>query len=172
MQDKYCSKCGADLQGSTDTCPRCETSVEKGKPDFFKVVVNWTINFMGFIVLILLIAALLPNALGFRATAQGQFNQCQSNTKNIGTALEMYSTDHKGHYPAKIPMLSPDYLKSIPTCASAAKDTYSESYSVYIAQKEGEPDAYTFYCSGCNHSTMGVSENYPQYNSKDGLIPR
>jgi hypothetical protein len=126
---------------------------------------------LGLSLLILLWVIIAPNFL--RESCGGQFTQCQSNCKNIGTALEMYSTDHQGHYPPNIPCLSPDYLKSIPTCARAGKDTYSQSYSVcIIGKKNTDLDAYTFFCSGHNHDDLGVSPNYPQYNSRNGLTPK
>jgi prepilin-type N-terminal cleavage/methylation domain-containing protein len=115
-------------------------------------------------IIAILAAILVPNFL--RARAQGQFTQCQSNAKNIGTALEMYSTDNAGHYPTAINMITPNYLKIIPTCASAASDTYQN----YTAASN--PDAYTFYCAGTNHGTLGVPANFPQYNSTSGLTAR
>jgi hypothetical protein len=126
---------------------------------------------LAFIVIALFFAAILTPGY-VRSPNQGQFTQCQSNCKNIGTALEMYSTDNKGHYPPNIPCLSPIYLKSIPTCASAGRDTYSGSYTVIVAQKKGEVDAYTFFCSGNNHSKLGISPNYPQYDSTNGLTAK
>jgi competence protein ComGC len=122
--------------------------------------------FMLIIIALLIIPNLLPAKPG------GQFTQCQSNCKNIGTALEMYSTDHNGHYPPSMTSLTPSYLKSIPTCARAGSDTYSASYSVFIARNKGEADAYTFFCSGSNHLEVRASANYPQYNSVQGLTPK
>ena len=117
-------------------------------------------------IIAILAAILVPNFL--RARAQGQFTQCQSNCKNIGTSLEMYSTDNAGHYPTgSFSGLTPSYLKIIPTCASAASDTYSGTYTSDI-----NPDAYTFYCGGSNHSALGVPADFPQYNSTSGLTAR
>lgn len=116
-------------------------------------------------IIAILAAILVPNFL--RARAQGQFTQCQSNCKNIGTALEMYSTDNAGHYPSLTDSITPTYLKIIPSCASAATDTYSGPYT-----SASNPDAYTFYCSGTNHATLGVNTGYPQYNSTSGLTAR
>ena len=98
------------------------------------------------------------------ARGQGQVTACMSNMRNIGTALEMYSTDNEGHYPASLTQLTPDYLRIIPTCPAAEKQTYVDSYQV-----SQNPDAYSFYCKGDNHSIVGVPENYPSYNSTEGL---
>ena len=90
---------------------------------------------------------------------------CESNCKNMGTALEMYSTDHKGAYPGRMADLLPNYLKVIPTCAAAGADTYSATL-----QAQASPAAYTFYCSGSHHQSVGISANFPQYNSAQGLV--
>ncbi|MCE1248576.1 MAG: hypothetical protein LWY06_18210 [Firmicutes bacterium] len=92
---------------------------------------------------------------------------CSSNEKNIGTALEMYAVDNDGHYPKNLKKLTPDYLVKIPECQAAGKDTYSTSYKVSY-----KPDAYTFYCSGSNHSSAGLKPNFPLYNSWSGFIEK
>ena len=45
-------------------------------------------------IIAILAAILVPNFI--RARAQGQLTACKSNLKNIGTAMEMYSTDWSG----------------------------------------------------------------------------
>jgi type II secretion system protein G len=112
-------------------------------------------------IIAILAAILVPNFL--RARAQGQFTACQSNCKNIGTALEMYSTDNSGHYPTAMTGLTPNYMQNLPSCQSAGSITYSSAYSAASI-----PDAYTFYCKGSNHKTLQQGE-YPQYNSTQGL---
>ncbi|MCE1248574.1 MAG: hypothetical protein LWY06_18200 [Firmicutes bacterium] len=102
---------------------------------------------------------------GFQSAREnGQLTSCKSNLKNIGTALEMYSTDNGGHYPESLDQLKGDYLKLIPTCPSAGKDTYSDSY-----KSSEDPDKYEVFCKGSNHSNQGVPADYPQYNSTEGL---
>ena len=110
-------------------------------------------------------AILVPNFV--RARGQGQATACKSNLKNIGTALEMYSTDHDGHFPSSLSQLVPSYLKWVPTCPSAGKDTYSPSF-----QASARPDAYTVICGGHNHGGAGLSPTYPQYTSFQGLLER
>ena len=103
-----------------------------------------------------------------RARAGGQYTQCQSNCKNLGTALELYAKDHKGHFPSTLEMLIPDYLRIIPSCAASGTNTgYIKSY-----QCSSKLDAYTFYCTGHNHKWVGVGKNIPQYNSREGLIAK
>jgi hypothetical protein len=100
-----------------------------------------------------------------RPHTRGQLSACQSNEKNIGTALEMYATDNKGEYPLSLAPLAPKYLKVIPTCPAAGTDTYSSSY------QRNSPQSYRFYCSGSNHTDLlNGSANFPQYTSEQGLI--
>jgi len=93
---------------------------------------------------------------------------CQSNLKNIGTALEMYSTDNQGRYPSSLDKLTPNYLRSIPICPSArSSKVYFRSYS-----SSSSPDNYTFYCAGLNHKASNVPKDFPQYTCIKGLKPR
>ncbi|MCA9790990.1 MAG: hypothetical protein KC910_04315 [Candidatus Eremiobacteraeota bacterium] len=93
---------------------------------------------------------------------------CESNLKNMGTALEMYSTDWSGRYPTNLRMITPNYLKTVPTCPKAGIETYTPTYRSQCA-----PDAYTLCCYGFNHVDAGISTaNYPQYTAIQGLIER
>ena len=114
----------------------------------------------------------VPNFLP--AKPSGQLTACMSNCKNIGVALEMYASDNGGSFPPSLkPYLIPNYLKTIPTCPAAGHDTYSDSYRWH-----GQPENYTFYCSGLNHDASlqfrfpGDHSNYPQYCNELGLIDR
>ena len=100
------------------------------------------------------------------AACRGVLTACKSNLKNIATALEMYATDHKGRYPAHMAQLIPDYLKVIPTCPSAGRDTYSVSYF-----QRRQPDCFVVYCCGSNHGKSGMPVNFPVC-TPDGLIDR
>lgn len=118
-------------------------------------------------IIAILAAILVPNFI--RARAQGQFTACKSNLKNIATALEMYSTDAQGRYPTTLSDLEENqrYLRTIPTCASAGEDTYTDAYTA-----ASNPDRYTVYCAGTNHSAVDAPQNYPQYNSVAGLLEK
>jgi len=120
------------------------------------------IGVCGAIVITFFVLCILPNF--YRARHSGQLTACKSNLKNIGTALEMYSTDYKGRYPSSLSYLTPEYLRTIPTCPSAGKDTYTGSYLV-----REKPDTYTFYCKGSHHRNIYSCSNYPQYDSIEGL---
>ncbi|MCL5773285.1 MAG: hypothetical protein M1536_02760 [Firmicutes bacterium] len=112
------------------------------------------------------LASLLVSSF-LRAQAESRLVACESNLWNMGTALEMYATDNNGHYPISLSQLTPDYLRSIPTCPAAGKDTYSISYT-----SSQNPDAFTFYCSGNNHQEVDAGENYPIYTSAGGLLSK
>lgn len=177
MKANYCSHCGVELGLSKGCCPNCGAPIKKkGMASWIIVLIVVGVLFVLVIpVMAILAAILIPSFLAARA--QGQFTQCQSNCKNIGTALEMYSTDNKGEYPDNLEKLTPDYLKYIPTCASAGYDTYSKSYKSWAPDdtESGHSTAscsYTFYCSGKNHKAVGLTGNYPQYNSRKGLVAR
>ncbi|MDQ7822354.1 MAG: protein kinase [Candidatus Eremiobacteraeota bacterium] len=106
---------------------------------------------------------IIPNIM--RARSSGQLTGCKSNVKNIGTALEMYASDNDKLYPLTIEKVTPMYLKIIPTCPSAGRDTYRESYMLNAGR-----DAYTIYCRGSFHKEIMCGPDFPQYDSVQGLI--
>lgn len=121
-------------------------------------------------IIAILAAILVPNFI--RARAQGQVTSCKSNLKNIGTACEMYATDNGGRYPKTLDALldpgtaSQPYLKQIPKCPSQGTSTpYTQSY-----KSDSNPDVYTVYCSGTNHTAAGCEADYPKFTATQGLI--
>ena len=90
-----------------------------------------------------------------------QESECGAQLKTVGTALEVYSTEHQGHYPQALSQLVPRYLPAIPLCPTAKRDTYSAGYQVGM-----DPDRYRVCCTGTHHFT----ENLPAYSSEGGLI--
>ncbi|MHC9544325.1 MAG: protein kinase [Vulcanimicrobiota bacterium] len=95
----------------------------------------------------------------------GNLAACRSNLRNIGTALEMYAADNNGRYPAVLSVLTPEYIKSIPTCPSRFQENY-----MYASMTE--PDIYTVWCGGKNHASQGMPANFPEYDSITGGIDR
>ena len=89
---------------------------------------------------------------------------CRANQKNIGTALEMYSSDNGGRFPSHLQQVLGAYLKVVPTCPSAGTDTYSRGFA-----SASNPDAYTVVCHGQHHAPF-KGAGYPQYTSTQGLI--
>ena len=105
--------------------------------------------------------------------AQGKLAMCEACLKNLATALEMYSADYEGAYPASLDILTQNqpttyngggYIRSLPECPSGGKYIYEP------AEKDGIITDYKIYCSGNNHSQVGVPENYPAYSSEEGII--
>lgn len=88
---------------------------------------------------------------------------CSSNLKNIATALEMYACDSQGHYPTRLSQLTPNYLKTVPTCPAAGADSYSATY-----QRALKPDGFRLHCGGENHTPWPA--NTPAYTSGQGLV--
>lgn len=100
-----------------------------------------------------------------RARAQAQLTACRSNLKNIATSLEMYGTDHEGHFPKQLSALVPAYLRRIPACPATETDTYSKAYQPAV-----KPDEYTVYCEGHGHQILGYPSDFPKYTSTQGLV--
>ena len=123
-------------------------------------------------IIAILAAILVPNFI--RARAQGQLTACKSNLKNIGTAMEMYSTDWSGKYPSDtggLSALSPNYLKTLPECPAAGTMTYGAQFSGPL-NTGGFQDYYYVSCDSGNHTAVSVSGNYPAYDGIQGLIER
>jgi prepilin-type N-terminal cleavage/methylation domain-containing protein len=124
-------------------------------------------------IIAILAAILVPNFI--RARAQGQLTACKSNLKNIGTAMEMYSTDWSGKYPsAGMALLTPNYLKTLPECPAAGSVTYTGGvvFGATAYNAANFQDYYFIQCAGSNHTSVSVPANYPQYDGIQGLIDR
>jgi serine/threonine protein kinase len=122
-----------------------------------------TVEMMHWLVIVALIvlvsSILVPNFL--RARPQGSLTPCKSNLKNMGTAMEMYSSDNQGRYPLSLSQITPNYLKTLPTCDGARKVNYA-----YVRREK--PDNYTIYCIGNYHKGM-IAGGFPQYDAVQGL---
>ena len=115
----------------------------------------------------LLLLVLVSAALGIGASlvlphyvrdaGAGKLSGCSSNLKNIGTALEMYRKDHGGRFPETLGLLAPHYLREIPACPGAGRDTYSESYRAGLTD-------FTLLCQGHDNPS-----DFPRYSSTRGL---
>ncbi len=135
-------------------------NVRLHKPDYSKLLFR--------IIVVVLAILFLFNCLSdyLRARVTRIIIKCETNCKDIGTALEIYQGDNNNQYPQDLKKLTPDYLASIPTCESSGTNRgYIDSYHVGRDFK-----AYTFYCSGKNHSSVSLEANFPEYSSKDGLV--
>ena len=117
-------------------------------------------------IISILSSILAPNFV--RVRAQGHLIACKSNLKNIATCCELYAIDHDGRYPQSLSVLTEvsmgGYLKQIPTCPEVGSDTYSGNYV-----SQANPDMYTIFCAGLNHTAVGLEENMPLFDSVHGL---
>ncbi len=108
-----------------------------------------------------------------RARASGQFAACESNLKNIATALEMYATDNEGYYPPSLEYLTKgdkngdvyigNRVKAMPECPVSLT-----GYKYVFSSK---PNNFTLCCGVENsHSAIGCPEGcWPQYTPGRGL---
>lgn len=139
------------------------------KPPAEKEKTNWPVIILALLGIVLVLGAnLVPNFI--RAHARG-LTACKSNLKNIGTAMEMYSTDHRGKYPASMGQLTPNYLKTIPICPQNGADAYQMWTGADAPGNTGYAEYYYVSCTE-GHSRVSVSVGYPAYNGVIGLIER
>jgi competence protein ComGC len=129
------------------------------------------------------LAIFVPNYLAARSRGSNETG-CKSNLKNIGTAMEMYSTDWYGKYPTSLSQLTPNYLKTLPECPLTYEMTYRAAFGPGVGYNKGmeledgtrmEPftDYYLIWCEGTVHKERyETPENFPQYDGIQGLIER
>ncbi len=155
------------------TYQKCGTINIKGYPNFlqggykmkikkqkgFTLVELITVIFIFSVI----ITIMIPNMR--RAFYRARLTGCQSNLRNIATAVQSYMVDTK-RYPSSLADLKPNYINAIPTCPAAGKDTYTDGYEVNTS-----PDQFTIHCSGENHTFLGYGKDEPRYSSKVGLGP-
>ncbi|MCE1245369.1 MAG: hypothetical protein LWY06_01860 [Firmicutes bacterium] len=94
------------------------------------------------------------------AKAKGELTATVSNMKNIGTALEMYSTDYNGKYPEKLAKLAPNYLKTIPKPARGGEFRY------WVNKKK---TAFIVKAPADMFKDLGITGDKLQFSSKDGI---
>ncbi len=97
---------------------------------------------------------------GDPGTDRKYHSECIENLKNIGTALEMYSSDNHGKYPSNPLLLVPGYLKTIPHCPSSGAGDYQFRLS---------PANFTVTCVSASHRLDNAPVSPPRYSSEKGL---
>ena len=164
MDQKFCGKCGAGLEGQPTHCPGCgELIKKKGMSTCAIVAIVLGFVFVFALPVMGIIASIAIPAF-IKGRERGQIVSCKTNLKNIATAVEAYALDYQGRYPSRLEYLTQSgYIKTIPTCLTAQKATYQ--YTVTV-----NPDIYTAWCEGEWHSSYYGMPNYPQYESIQGLI--
>ena len=66
----------------------------------------------------------MPNFMTARKNAM--LNTCKSNMRQIDSSIVRYSAD-SGSYPSDLAALSPDYIRTIPTCPLGGDYEYNSS---------------------------------------------
>ena len=110
------------------------------------------------LVSLALLAMLFPS--GIRNRADGPHTACRSNLKNIASAIDNFADQHN-RQPTELESLTPDYLRTLPTCPAVGRMTYTLSTS---------PGSYRISCQGRNHPKIyPEQDNAPFLNSDTGL---
>jgi len=126
--------------------------------------------------LILFAFILVPNFMKARVT--GQLSGCESNIKNIATALEMYGKDNNNTYPDDLTDLTRSiegggYMKTIPVCPSTPRGLSAliqgTDSSAYKYKTSSNLNNFTIWCT-VGHPGCGMEPGYPQYSPGEGLI--
>jgi type II secretion system protein G len=125
-------------------------------------------------IIAILVSMLVPNFV--RARAQAQTAACESNLKEIATALELYQTDNdqypaSGTVNASNAQLQP-YLKQTPVDPVAGPASY---YTFTVTNPATSTAAYTIVCPGSHDpgTLQNIAPNttftHIQYSSSSGF---
>lgn len=117
-----------------------------------------TLSYIAFDIAVLAVIFLL--AIPFTTTAPdymrgsategcSRLNGCESNLKNLATALEMYATDNDGNYPPDIKFLKDQgYIRQQPVCPYSKREYSYKSFSsdevVYKITEEAIWNMYSY----------------------------
>lgn len=116
------------------------------------------------VILTILMVMIMPQYVVARS--RGRLSACESNLRNLATAIEVYATEHNHQVPSSLDDLVPQFVAAIPRCPSAGTpDAYRDGYaSVQVPEA-----AYTVSCSGAFHVDLGVPAGHPLYTYGVGL---
>lgn len=105
-----------------------------------------------------------------RSSGTRPYVECYSNLKNMGTAMEIYSTDWSGKYPPALDNLTPNYLKELPECRAAGSMSYKAQFGPNTQwNTPGFQDYYLLWCDGGHHPGSGAPQGFPFYDGITGL---
>ena len=86
-------------------------------------------------------------------------SSCEQNLRDIGTAMKLYYVNNGEQWPRELSLLQPIYLKSLPECPEAGKDTYTRGYRISGAEA-------TIRCKGAFHENVDL----PLWSSRHGVL--
>jgi len=110
-----------------------------------------------YLYVFIIISIFFSLSAGCRSRSSGAGSACQSNMKNIATALEMYAVDFSGDYPPSLDYLTISsgnygpYMRTMPKCP---KTNYEYEYTF-----NSQPDNFTLYCKGWAHREVWPAQN-------------
>lgn len=125
-------------------------------------------NWILIVIVVLILSFLFFNyiVIGYlKGKADKDVMFCGDNLILISKQLQNYAKSNNNRFPPSLSKLSPQYLKTTPTCPAAKKDVYSEGYEVSADFK-----TFTLYCKGHYHKNVAADANYPRYYSNHGLV--
>lgn len=117
------------------------------------------------VVLIIAVIAmlLLPNYV--RARSRSRLTACETNLRNMASALEVYAADNDKKFPTDLTALTPACIQSVPTCPSAgSSQPYVSGFSSTVI-----PANYTLTCQGSYHFDLGLPADAPSFQYGSGL---
>jgi type II secretion system protein G len=125
-------------------------------------------------IIAILVSILVPNFV--RARAQAQTSACESNLKEIATAIELFQTDND-HYPSSGTVDSSNdelqpYLRQTPVDPAGGPGLY---YAFTVTDPDAATASYTIVCPGTHDpgTLQNISPNtkftHIQYSSSSGL---
>jgi len=137
-------------------------------------------------IIAILASVLVPNFA--KSKERAQLEACKSNIRQIAVAMEMYAGDNNGfhtpytdyavHYSFSANYLTPDYIKTIPTCPTGHTYTIAANCPTgyYSAHNPSPADLVLSMCGP--GSGMGIYENAhpglsrwcPQYVIGGGIL--
>ena len=116
------------------------------------------------LLLIILISGFFLIFRFLQTTDQEQLILCESNLRNLSTAIEIYAKDNEGLYPPDLDYITYHkikYLDKLPICpVSGTSYIYMVSMSL---------DGYTLCCGKKNSHFYDKNGYWPQYWSREGL---
>ena len=139
----------------------------------------------GLAVGILFIAVIYVTWLHLCHKPYSDLHKCEDNIRTIEPAINMYADAHAGSMPGGRRTVTraecadlfrrelvPRFLKSIPTCPAAGRDTYSQGYRQdnHTPRGNATVDSFTIRCRGRFHMGAGVPPDFPVCTSSRGLL--
>ncbi|MEQ8191446.1 MAG: hypothetical protein ABRQ39_26005, partial [Candidatus Eremiobacterota bacterium] len=127
------------------------------------------------IIFTLFTSIIVPNFL--KARASGYLCYCESQIKDLATALEIYASENNGLYPEgfykllEISKNKSPYMSKIPDCKKSNLSHNRKNLTSYKYIRSEDCKNFTMWCIQ-NHLDTGTPEGYPQYNPYQGLIIR